>query len=289
MSTQPGPPTGRVHATPQGRQLIIERTFRASIEEVWAGLTEPERVARWYGTIDGDQLPGQTIMITMTAEEGAPCEPARIIECDPPNRFLIETAGMGEPWRLHVELGEANGVTTMTFTHALADALDAAEIGPGWEFYADRHNAVFEGNAMPDWAADRYQELLGPHYEDRRIHHTTPEVDAYIAGVPDRRRPALERLRALCVETLGGYEELLDYGMPGYRRVGDEIEVAFASQARYISIYIMRKDVLDRYRAALTTRDVGKGCIRYANPDKIDYDVVRSILVASAAATGPIC
>ena len=121
------------------------------------------------------------------------------------------------------------------------------------------------------------------------MQHATPDVDAYIAEAPDRRRPALEKLRAMCVETLDGYEESFDYGMPGYRRVGDEIEVAFASQARYISIYVLRKDVLDQYRAALTTRSVGKGCIRYTNPDKIDYDVLRSILAASAVAAGPIC
>ncbi len=43
MSTYPGPPTGEL----EGQQLTIERTFRAPIDDVWASLTEPERVARW--------------------------------------------------------------------------------------------------------------------------------------------------------------------------------------------------------------------------------------------------
>ncbi len=162
MSTYPGQPTGHL----QGRHLIIERSFSASIEDVWASLTEPERVARWYGTIEGDLMAGQTIMVTMVAEDGAPAEPMQIIECDAPRRFLIETAGMGEPWRLLVELAEVTGITTMTFTHDLGDDLDAADVGPGWEFYADRHDAAFNGNDMPDWTTDRYQELLGPHYSN---------------------------------------------------------------------------------------------------------------------------
>lgn len=166
MTTYPGPPTGRIQATPQGRQLTVERTFRATIEDVWASLTEPERVARWYGSIDGDLSPGHVVSITLTAEEGTPAEPVRILECDPPNGFLIEALGMGEPWRLRIELDEADGVTTMTFTHLLADALDAADVGPGWEFYADRHHAALNGNPMPDWDDDRYRELLGPHYAD---------------------------------------------------------------------------------------------------------------------------
>ena len=161
MSDYPNAPTGRL----DGRQLTIERTFRAPIEDVWASLTEPERVARWYGTIDGDLRPGHTIMVTLTSEEGAPSEPVDIVECEPPNRFLIETAGMGDPWRLQIELAETNGITTMIFTHNLGPDLDAADIGPGWEFYADRHHASFNGKAMPDWTADRYQELLGRHYD----------------------------------------------------------------------------------------------------------------------------
>lgn len=160
MSTYPGAPTGHLH----GRKLTLERVFRAPIEDVWASLTEPERVARWFGTIDGDALPGHTIMITMMAEQGAPAEPMEIVECDPPSSFVVETPGMGDPWRLEVTLVESAGTTTMTFTHQLAEGLDPADVGPGWEFYADRHHAAFNGNAMPDWTADRYQDVLGAHY-----------------------------------------------------------------------------------------------------------------------------
>ncbi|MEZ5342033.1 MAG: hypothetical protein R2706_11475 [Acidimicrobiales bacterium] len=99
--------------------------------------------------IDGEQTPGATIMITMTAEEGSPSEPARIIECDPPNRFVIETWNAGEPWRLCVDLAELDGVTTMTFTQVLTGDLDAADIGPGWEFYADRHHAASTATTCP--------------------------------------------------------------------------------------------------------------------------------------------
>ena len=164
MSNYPSAPSGRVASGPDGQRLIVERRFSAPIDDVWASLTEPDRVARWYGGIEGELQPGSTIMVTMSAEEGAPAEPMQIIECEAPRRFLVETAGMGEPWRLEVELVESNGITTMRFTHHLPDGLSAVDFGPGWEFYADRHHAAFNGNAMPEWAADRYQEILGPHY-----------------------------------------------------------------------------------------------------------------------------
>lgn len=115
------------------------------------------------------------------------------------------------------------------------------------------------------------------------------DVDRYLEEVPDKRRPALVQLRALCARTLAGYEETMEYRMPSYKRPGGEVEVAFASQANYISLYVLRKNVLDRFRDELTTANLGKGCIRYSTPAKIDFDVVRRLLAASVAADGPIC
>jgi len=40
-------------------------------------------------------------------------------------------------------------------------------------------------------------------------------------------------------------------------------EIAWASQKRYISLYVLRADVLDAHRGQLAGLDVGKGCIRY--------------------------
>jgi uncharacterized protein YdhG (YjbR/CyaY superfamily) len=56
-----------------------------------------------------------------------------------------------------------------------------------------------------------------------------PDVPTYIEEVPAGRRVAIEKLRSLCRRNLAGYEECMEYGLPGYRRNG-VIEVAFASQ-----------------------------------------------------------
>ena len=40
-------PTGRV----DGNELIITRTFRAPIEDVWTSVTKSESLERWYGPI----------------------------------------------------------------------------------------------------------------------------------------------------------------------------------------------------------------------------------------------
>lgn len=47
--------------------------------------------------------------------------------------------------------------------------------------------------------------------------------------------------------------------------------------------------MLESHRAQLKGLDVGKGCIRYRQPDQIDEYVVRSMLVATARSHGPVC
>jgi len=42
-------PTGRVIRTSLGRALVLERTFSAPIEDVWASITESARLERWIG------------------------------------------------------------------------------------------------------------------------------------------------------------------------------------------------------------------------------------------------
>jgi uncharacterized protein YdhG (YjbR/CyaY superfamily) len=118
---------------------------------------------------------------------------------------------------------------------------------------------------------------------------STRDVDAYVAGVDDRRRDAVARLRNLCRERLVGFEEVFAYGMPGYRRAGGEVEIGFAAQKQYLSFYVTRTDVMAAHRDRLTGLSVGKGCIRYRRPEQIDWDVVASVLDMTAASEGHIC
>jgi uncharacterized protein YdhG (YjbR/CyaY superfamily) len=113
-------------------------------------------------------------------------------------------------------------------------------------------------------------------------------VGEYLAEVPEDRRAALAELRAMCLEELAGFVETMLYGMPCYLREGTA-EVALACQKQYISIHIMRPDVRDAHAGRLAGQNMGKGCLRYRKPEQIDFDLVRSMLKATAASSGPVC
>lgn len=115
-------------------------------------------------------------------------------------------------------------------------------------------------------------------------------VTAYLKDVPAERKAALKRLRALCRATLTGFEEVMEYGGPCYKRDG-VVEVGFASQKNFIGLYILRTDVMTAHRHLLKGRGVtvGKGAIRYSRPELIDFDVVQSMLRATVESSGEVC
>jgi uncharacterized protein YdhG (YjbR/CyaY superfamily) len=113
------------------------------------------------------------------------------------------------------------------------------------------------------------------------------DVPAYIEQAPVDRQEALRTLRTLCRKHLKGADERIEYGMPSYYYDG-AICVAFASQKQYISLYVLKEDVVNEYREALGC-DIGKGCIRFRHPDRIDFETVGKLLVATAKSKSLPC
>ncbi len=102
------------------------------------------------------------------------------------------------------------------------------------------------------------------------------DVDGYMAELPEERRPVMERLRALYLKMLPGYEETIEYGMPCYKLDG-VLQVSIASQKQYISFYGMGF-LVEEFREELKGANLGKGCIRFAKPEKIDPGVIERML-----------
>ena len=119
---------------------------------------------------------------------------------------------------------------------------------------------------------------------------TAKNVTAYLEEVPAERKAALEELRRHCLSALNGFEESMQYGGPCYSRNG-VVEVGFASQKHFIGLYILRTDVMKKYKYLLKIKGVslGKGCIRYSKPEKIDFNVVEKLLKATVESTGVVC
>lgn len=157
---------GTVTAEADGRQLLeFRRSWPDPIDDVWAALTEPERMARWIGRYEGERTPGAQGTLVMTFEEGGERtgSPATIVECAPPRRLVVETAGAGEIWRLELDLAEEAGRTVLVFRQRLAAGTEVADIAGGWHWYLDKLDSVVSGRPAPtDW--ETFWAEVGPGY-----------------------------------------------------------------------------------------------------------------------------
>jgi uncharacterized protein YndB with AHSA1/START domain len=153
-------PTGRVLPIAGERALVLERTFNAPIEDVWASITESDRLARWIGRWEGEAGPGRTVSFLMTAEESAQPEDVHIVECEPPRLLRLVLNQSAGGWHVDVLLSESQGVTTLRFSQAIGE--EVTDVGPGWEYYLDRLVAAREDAPMPEW--DAYYPAQSAHY-----------------------------------------------------------------------------------------------------------------------------
>ncbi|HEX3758337.1 MAG TPA: SRPBCC family protein [Kofleriaceae bacterium] len=152
-------PTGHL----RGNDLILTRSFKAPIEDVWESVTKSERTERWFGKWEGDGKPGNTIRIKMVFENGDAWTSATINTCEAPHHLELTTKG---PYGSHLELKlrEANGVTELEFVHHLSNRSGVGDFGPGWEYYLDNLVAYREGMTLPkfeDYYPSQKEYYLG--------------------------------------------------------------------------------------------------------------------------------
>ncbi|PST82196.1 DUF1801 domain-containing protein [Pedobacter yulinensis] len=96
-------------------------------------------------------------------------------------------------------------------------------------------------------------------------------------GSPAAFKAVIHRLNELCRQKLKGYDEGICYGMPAYKRNGVP-ELAFDFRDNCLKLYVMKHDLLNRFRQQLRGLSIGKGCIWFTRPEDLDFDVIGHIL-----------
>lgn len=152
-------PTGTIEDG--GSTLILRRRIPVPIDDVWASITESERLGRWFGTWTGDPAAGW-VMVTMNAEP-EPGTPSRfdIGVCEPPHRLSVSATDDVATWHLTAELTEVDSATLLELRQEELDPAATPDTGPGWEWYLDRLVASIAGDPGPTLADfdERYMPM----------------------------------------------------------------------------------------------------------------------------------
>src|SRR5215211_2098447 len=80
----------------EGKGIVrMEDRFETDIDDVWSALTDPSRLARWYGEVEGDlRLGGEyRARLFSSGWEGT----GRVEACEPPQRLLVRIKDADEP------------------------------------------------------------------------------------------------------------------------------------------------------------------------------------------------
>ena len=158
-------PTGRIEEH-DGRHVLVQtRELRAPIEDVWAAVTEPERLARWIGSWNGDPASGSVEFRMLFEGEGHASEQMEIRVCEPPHRLHLTSYAGEQVWLIELDLTHADGVTTITFSQPGVTREQVGDVGPGWDYYLDRLVDVETGAdpAQRDFERD-YYPATSDHY-----------------------------------------------------------------------------------------------------------------------------
>ena len=145
-------PSGRLVRKDDGVYLVLDRMFKAPIEEVWTYFSRSPRLSSWLGEYKGTGSTG-AVRFRMTADsDDTDWEDVSVLECSPPHRLHADVGPAGASHRMFVHLTEASGHTTVTVGRRLRSLVEEAEEGPRWDYYLDRLVAAHDHKPLPDRA-----------------------------------------------------------------------------------------------------------------------------------------
>ena len=136
--------------------VVVSRRYPVPIDAVWAELTEPDRLSRWYGTYTGVGGPGGTVELTVTGEVdaggeiGAPTA-VGIVECEAPWRLVVDIGEAPSPWHLALTLSAESGATVLLLTQRPVEGVSTEDLVAGWSWYLERLAASLADEPMPAW------------------------------------------------------------------------------------------------------------------------------------------
>lgn len=189
------------------RSVTVERDYPATAAELWAALTEPERLTRWIGryetTADGFRL-------AMGGPDADGVVDGRVLACEPEQRLLVtwrfSDAGQVEaPTELEAIIRPAGeGRVLLTLTHWRVQAVTASVYGAGWQDVLTHLARELGADASPQEHDGYLGEAADPAAFDAALDEYRREEAALVRATMtregDRSAVSLRRLLDAAVD-----------------------------------------------------------------------------------------
>jgi uncharacterized protein YndB with AHSA1/START domain len=151
----------------------IQDRYDTDIDDLWSALTDPRRLARWYGNVAGDLRPGGQFREYLEADDVE--STGRVEACEPPRRLLVTTRETDESYQKGQGVPPFDEVIDVTLTADGGQTVLVIEVrgmpldmiafyGAGWQIHAEDLAAYLAGRERGDTEA-RWGVLVPP-YQD---------------------------------------------------------------------------------------------------------------------------
>lgn len=140
----------------------MEDRFATDIDDLWSALTDPARLARWIGAVEGDLRLGGEFRARFTSSwEGR----GRVDVCEPPRRLLVTMGDEEGETVVEAELTPDGEYTYLVVEERGLPLGAVAAYGAGWQAHIEDLAAHLAGRPAGDWRA-RWQQL-SPAYREQ--------------------------------------------------------------------------------------------------------------------------
>jgi uncharacterized protein YndB with AHSA1/START domain len=162
----------------------IEDRYQAGPGELWSALTDPGRLARWFGQVGGELRPGGEYRLYVESDDVE--STGRVLACEPARRLRVTSRETDESWRKGNGAPPFDAVIDVTLTAGGGQVLLAIEVrgmpldviayfGAGWQIHAENLAAHLAGRDGGD-AEARWDDLL-PAYQELAAGLTDSRAD----------------------------------------------------------------------------------------------------------------
>ena len=150
----------------------IEDRYDTDIDDLWSAITDPNRLARWFGEVDGELSQGGEFRVHIP---DAGERTGQVEACEPSQRLVVTTRETDESYRRGQGVPPFDAVWELTLTADGDQTILVIEVkgmpldkiafyGAGWQIHAESLAAYIAGRPPGDIEA-RWDELVPPYQE----------------------------------------------------------------------------------------------------------------------------
>jgi uncharacterized protein YndB with AHSA1/START domain len=163
---------GSIRSADGAGVVRIEDRYDTDIDDLWSAITDPVRLARWFGEVDGELSQRGEFRVRI-ADAGE--RTGQVEACERPERLVVTTRETDESYRRGQGVPPFDAVWDITLTADGDRTILVIEVrgipldkiafyGAGWQIHAENLAAYLAGQEPGDIEA-RWGELVPP-YED---------------------------------------------------------------------------------------------------------------------------